>query len=565
MNRPPSRQRRLAVLVHAARVALVVCLLLAIPSPSQQTVVDSGTAPKLELVQEILDEPISLSELPDANGLWSVVTADGTPLAKIARTLPVAADVVGYRGPTEALIVFDQQLQIDKVRLLGSMDTDEHVQSVVADDGFFVQFRSWPWGGPAGKVDIDAVSGATLTSLALAEGVLKRIGGDRPSLVFPNELSNEEIAKWPSTDSVHDDTVQDDKVQDDKVRDDLLRTGPLTDAIAGYQGPTELVMQVDDDNVVQRIKIRESFDNEPYVDYVRTEAGFWKTFTGKSIDELASFDPESAGVEGVSGATMTSLAVADTVVAAAKEIQAAQDDLAENRGSELNWSMRFSMPDIATLTVLALMTVASWMRWFRHRLFRKAWLLTVFLVIGIWAGNLLSMALVAGWGAEGIAWRLAPGLAAVVCVAMLSPITTKGNPYCNHLCPHGAIQQLVRPTPKSRRAIKLPKRLQQKLVWLPGITLVIAYLMLILRPTLDLSSWEPFHAYLFRVASWFSIAVALGTLAISAFIPMGYCRLGCPTGRLLDYLRRSSRSNQVGLADYVAMLLLGVAMASKWS
>ncbi len=565
MNRPPSRQRRLAVLVHAARVALVVCLLLAIPSPSQQTVVDSGTAPTLELVQEILDEPISLSELPDANGLWSVVTADGTPLAKIARTLPVAADVVGYRGPTEALIVFDQQLQIDKVRLLGSMDTDEHVQSVVADDGFFVQFRSWPWGGPAGKVDIDAVSGATLTSLALAEGVLKRIGGDRPSLVFPNELSNEEIAKWPSTDSVHDDTVQDDKVQDDKVRDDLLRTGPLTDAIAGYQGPTELVMQVDDDNVVQRIKIRESFDNEPYVDYVRTEAGFWKTFTGKSIDELASFDPESAGVEGVSGATMTSLAVADTVVAAAKEIQAAQDDLAENRGSELNWSMRFSMPDIATLTVLALMTVASWMRWFRHRLFRKAWLLTVFLVIGIWAGNLLSMALVAGWGAEGIAWRLAPGLAAVVCVAMLSPITTKGNPYCNHLCPHGAIQQLVRPTPKSRRAIKLPKRLQQKLVWLPGITLVIAYLMLILRPTLDLSSWEPFHAYLFRVASWFSIAVALGTLAISAFIPMGYCRLGCPTGRLLDYLRRSYRSNQVGLADYVAMLLLGVAMASKWS
>jgi Na+-translocating ferredoxin:NAD+ oxidoreductase RnfG subunit len=546
-------------------VALVVCLLLAIPSPSQQTVVDSGTAPTLELVQEIFDEPISLSELPDANGLWSVVTADGTPLAKIARTLPVAADVVGYRGPTEALIVFDQQLQIDKVRLLGSMDTDEHVQSVVADDGFFVQFRSWPWGGPAGKVDIDAVSGATLTSLALAEGVLKRIGGDRPSLVFPNELSNEEIAKWPSTDSVHDDTVQDDKVQDDKVRDDLLRTGPLTDAIAGYQGPTELVMQVDDDNVVQRIKIRESFDNEPYVDYVRTEAGFWKTFTGKSIDELASFDPESAGVEGVSGATMTSLAVADTVVAAAKEIQAAQDDLAENRGSELNWSMRFSMPDIATLTVLALMTVASWMRWFRHRLFRKAWLLTVFLVIGIWAGNLLSMALVAGWGAEGIAWRLAPGLAAVVCVAMLSPITTKGNPYCNHLCPHGAIQQLVRPTPKSRRAIKLPKRLQQKLVWLPGITLVIAYLMLILRPTLDLSSWEPFHAYLFRVASWFSIAVALGTLAISAFIPMGYCRLGCPTGRLLDYLRRSYRSNQVGLADYVAMLLLGVAMASKWS
>ena len=559
MNQSSSRQRRLAKLVHAARVAVVACLLLAIPSPSQLAEVQSGTAPTLDFVQEIFDEPISLSDRPDSNGLWSVLQQDGSSLAKIARTLPLAADVVGYRGPTEALIVLDDKLQVAEVRLLSSMDTDEHVQSVVAEEGFFDQFRGWPWGGPAGKVQVDAVSGATLTSLALAEGMLKRLGGDRPSLVFPDELSAEEIAKWPL-----EGVSSTDLIRADLIRTDLIRTGPLTDDIAGYQGPTELVIQVDEGNRVQRVKIRKSFDNEPYVDYVRTEASFWKTFVGKSIDELAAFNPEAAGVEGVSGATMTSLAVADTVVAAANEIQAAQKESPAVSSTGWDWSMRISAPDIATIGLLVLMTLASWMRWFRYRVFRHIWLLAVFLIIGIWAGNLVSLSLVAGWGVEGIAWRLAPGLAAIACVAMLSPIATKGNPYCNHLCPHGAMQQLVRPTPKSRRAISLPTRFQSKLLWLPGITLVVAYLMLTVRPAVDLSSWEPFHAYLFRIASWASIAAALATLAISAFIPMGYCRMGCPTGRLLDYLRRTSKSHRIGLADYMALLLLAVTVCVNY-
>jgi hypothetical protein len=88
--------------------------------------------------------------------------------------------------------------------------------------------------------------------------------------------------------------------------------------------------------------------------------------------------------------------------------------------------------------------------------------------------------------------------------------------------------------------------------------------MLTVRPAVDLSSWEPFHAYLFRIASWASIAAALATLAISAFIPMGYCRMGCPTGRLLDYLRRTSKSHRIGLADYMALLLLAVTVCVNY-
>jgi hypothetical protein len=79
-------------------------------------------------------------------------------------------------------------------------------------------------------------------------------------------------------------------------------------------------------------------------------------------------------------------------------------------------------------------------------------------------------------------------------------------------------------------------------------------------PTIDLSSWEPFHAYLFRIAGWGSFVLALGTLALAAVIPMGYCRLGCPTGRLLDYLRRSAVSDRIQTGDYVAVGLFAVAI-----
>ena len=53
----------------------------------------------------------------------------------------------------------------------------------------------------------------------------------------------------------------------------MLRTGKLSDDVVGYQGPTELLIQLDITHKIQSVKIRKSFDNEPYVDYVRTEYG----------------------------------------------------------------------------------------------------------------------------------------------------------------------------------------------------------------------------------------------------------------------------------------------------
>ena len=549
-QKPRGHNSLLNWLVHLARIGVVVGLLLAIPSPVRNAV-ESGDAAPLQNVQSLLPSASAIDELADASGLWTVRDPSGEPIAKVGRTLPMADDVVGYRGPTESLIVFDDDLIIKQVDLLSSSDTQEHVDAIVNSPDFYDQFCGWSWGGPEDEAEIDAVSGATLTSLALAEGILKRIGGERPSLVFADSITIEEQQKWLSK----NDTPE-----------RLIRTGPLSDDITGYQGPSELLIKLDEDERVERIALRRSFDNEPYVDYVRTEYGFWKLFRSKTLNELAEIDLEAAGVEGVSGATMTSLAVAQTIVAAAKKAGQKADAPVESSAKPFYAGVRWTTADWSTIAALALLGVLSRMGWFRQRVVRRLWLVGVFVVIGLWAGNLVSMALIAGWSAEGIAWRLAPGLAAIAAVALVAPPLTKGNPYCNHLCPHGAIQQLVRPSAKSKRRIKLPAKLQRVLLWVPGVMLVIAYVMLITTATIDLSSWEPFHAYLFRIASWSAIGLAAITLLLAAFVPMGYCRLGCPTGRLLDHLRRTASSHKISMADIVSVLLLiGAVVMTRWA
>ena len=63
---------------------------------------------------------------------------------------------------------------------------------------------------------------------------------------------------------------------------------------------------------------------------------------------------------------------------------------------------------------------------------------------------------------------------------------------------------------------------------------------------------EPFDAYVLGVAGWATITIAVGGLLGSLFVPMGYCRFGCPTGLLLKYLRFNASSDRWSWQDSVA-------------
>ena len=579
-------RKQFALIVHAARVTIVVVLLALLPSPRsiQDDLEENGRPPELSLVQRSLPQAAAISDKSTLDRLWAISDGSGQTIAYAARTLPESADVIGYRGPSEALILIDKEFKLVAVDLIASEDTDEHVRAVVDNQPFFDQFQGWSWSGLSEQSDIEGVSGATLTSMAFAKGVLRRMGGDRPSLVFPDECTADEVQRWFEDASVTVTEFERTKVfdEDSVMLGQVIRTGPLSDTVVGYQGPTELLLRIESEpqsdgpanrksDLVRDIQIRSSFDNEPYVGYCKTEYGFWKLFKGKSVESLASLDLEQEGVEGVSGATMTSMAIAETLVEACRQL----DEREQKRAERLERDKRAANPFLALIDgvkslqpsdadwgCVALLICIPLLRnwgWFRKQWFRKAWLVSTISIVGLWSGNLISLALISGWSVEGVAWRLAPALSAVLIIAVLSPPVGKSNPYCNHLCPHGAAQQLLKPGSKSKRRWKPPRRLLSILAYLPGTLLVSAYLLLQIRPHTDLSSWEPFHAYLFRIAPWSALAFACLTLAASSMIPMGYCRFGCPTGRLLDYLRRSGSSQKLTWADAVAFSLLIVA------
>ena len=70
----------------------------------------------------------------------------------------------------------------------------------------------------------------------------------------------------------------------------------------------------------------------------------------------------------------------------------------------------------------------------------------------------------------------------------------------------------------------------------------------------NLNTLEPFDAYLFLVAGWASIAIAILGLLWSLFTPLAYCRYACPTGALFKLLRFTGDADRFGTRDWLAAL-----------
>lgn len=585
--RPSSRK---PWLIHLLRIGLLIALAapLRIMAERSTEATDAAGPPPLERIQSRLSAAVELSPVDARGAWWSVLDSDAEPIGLAAQTSPAGDSAIGYRGPSNVLLLADTEQQIVAADLIASRDTAEHVQAVTDSETFFDQFRGLRIGQSIEPVD--AVSGATLTSYAIAEAVSLRLAGERPSLRFPRPLtaaeaggafnpSGDAASRSPSdrlpTAAPGSATSEGELIVRDaagKPVGRLLRTGPLVDSRIGYQGPSEVLLILDAEDRVLDAQLRETYDNEPYVDYVRDEKYFWNHFRGRTLAELAAL--ETAGIEGVSGATMTSQTVAETIQAAAERYlanqPAAANEASSSRlGSEQPWfeggwfkqgwfaerwsALRWTAKDLVSLLFVVGAIALSSTRLRGIRWLRIVWQIALVVGFGWWTGNLLSQALVFGWAEQGAAWRLAPALAVVVGMAMLLPPLSKRNVYCHHLCPHGAAQQLLRgrlrwrwtPGPRATAALAV----------IPGLLLVAAYLLTLFGSEVPLAHWEPFDAYLWPVAAWGSVVLAVGSLAVAAVIPMGYCRFGCPTGRLLDYVRRTARSDRFTRRDAVVAAL----------
>ncbi|MDH3719476.1 MAG: FMN-binding protein, partial [Planctomycetota bacterium] len=407
--------------------------------------------------------------------------------------------------------------------------------------------------------DIDAVSGATLTSLAIQEGIMHRLGSSQPSLRFPDPLTADDVRPlFAAADALEADPVHRSLWQ---VRDgqggrvgSVLRTSPAADNVVGYQGPTETLIGFGKDGRVVGISLVNSYDNEEYVTYVREDEYFLTLFNGLVLDELARLDLQAAAVEGVSGATMTSLSVAEGIVLAAERHQSSLAAAPPAR-SRLTWTLR----DLGTGVVILLGTVIGMTSLRSRKPVRLLFQLVLIVYLGLINGDMLSQAMLVGWAQHGIPWRTAGGLLLLTAAAFLLPLTTRRNMYCSHLCPHGAAQHLLMRRLPWR--IHVPKGLSRVLRVIPAALLAWCVLVAMTALPFSLVDIEPFDAWVFYIAGWATITVAVVGLVASLFVPMAYCRYGCPTGALLNYLRFNALSDRWSRRDWTAVALLALAVA----
>ncbi len=523
------------------------------------------TPPPLAAVQRLLPAAALLSVSSGMGGSFEVQDAQGQPLGLAIQTSPVADDIIGFSGPTNVLIAFGTEERITGVSILASRDTREHVAQVEGDPRFLQSWNGLSWEG-AGHIDrLDAVSGATLTSLAVAESIAARLGGVRTSLRFPEPLSVESArVLFPQAEQVvpHPQwagywTVRDASGQSIGF---VLRTTPAADNHIGYQGPTDAHIGLDAQGGIVGLEIGRSYDNEPYVDYVREEASFLRLFNGRTLAELAALDASAPGVEGVSGATMTSQAVAEGVVLAAqahqRSMQAAAQAAAQRSQSHL-----LSMRDVGTILITLLGVVIGLTSLRGRRFVRIGFQLAVIGYLGFVNGDMVSQALLVGWAQNGVPWRTVLGPVVLSIAAFVVPMTTKHNVYCTQLCPHGALQQLVRN--RLPWQWHVPRPVRRVLTCVPGLLLLWVVIVALGAWSFSLVNLEPFDAYLYPIAGWATLTIALIGLVASLFVPMAYCRYGCPTGALLNYVRRQGHPRLSG-RDALAVLCLCIAAGLWW-
>lgn len=336
----------------------------------------------------------------------------------------------------------------------------------------------------------------------------------------------------------------------------VLRTAPHSDAIIGYRGWTDSLVGFDPALKIVGVRVRSSQDTTDHVRDVVEDRHFLKLWNGKPWSEVAQQTPQDAGIEGVSGASMTSLAIAEGIQ---RRLLASESALAVALPP-----LRIRARDIGLGIVVAAGLVLAFTGTYGRKWVRRSFQILVIAYIGFINGDLLAQSLFAGWVQSGIPWRSAPGLVLLAAAALAVPWATGKPLYCQQLCPHGAAQELLHLVAPRRWRITLRKDFAEGLRWLPPALLALVITVCILVLPIDLAHIEPFDAYLITVAGVATASIAIVGLVASLFVPMAYCHYGCPTGALLEFLRSRGKTDRFCRRDVTATLLVALAALLSW-
>ncbi len=334
------------------------------------------------------------------------------------------------------------------------------------------------------------------------------------------------------------------------------RTMPHSKSIIGYSGPTDGLIVFDAEDKVLGVKIRHSYDTPSHVEDVTLDLLFMESWNGRTWDEIAAItDLAAANIYGVSGATRTSEALAESVSYRVK--------IAKDPGASAASGVRFRWQDYVLLGVLLGGCVFAFVKAKRVQKFRLPFSILSVVVFGIVLGDLLAQSLLVGWVESRIPWETTPGLVIFAAAMFVLPFLTRQPVYCQFVCPHGILQRWLMKLRPAKWMVKLTPDIKWVGRLIPVFLLMVVLLVTFFRLPIGLAGIEPFDAWLIKSAGLATILVFGIGLLFAVFIPMAYCKYGCPTGLLLEFVRRRAAPNSFRRKDLVGLCFL-VAAISLW-
>lgn len=299
-----------------------------------------------------------------------------------------------------------------------------------------------------------------------------------------------------------------------------------TNSGRGFGGSVPVAVFLDDGMIIRGVRLLENSETPRFLRRLEEEH-FLERWNGRHL-----YDPLQQ-IDASSGATYTSR----TVVSNVNNTLAA---LLDRKPAPLSWN-RFVTDYLGEFAILfvAVMSLACFISPQSTRRIRIPLLLLSVVVLGIWQGAFVSLALLYKWLIFGTSPLVRFGIFIVVLLALLLPLLTNKAFYCTYLCPFGAAQELAGRLWPGKRAI--PKRVLRIARWVRRGILAVAVILLLTLPHFELADIEPFTAFLIRSASASALILAGLSLVTSLFFQRPWCRLLCPTGELLSILRRPVR------------------------
>ena len=454
-------------------------------------------------------------------GFFPVLDASQQVLGWITTTNPEARAVQGYAGPSELLVLLDTQRQVKRVCYWRSADTAGHVELVRRDKVFWSQ---WDGRGEASLGSLGSpqlVSGASLTSEAMARGLAARFGAKGMAEFFTKELALEDVKPWFAEATSISPLAKSGYYEvsgQGKILGNVLRSSRMGVAARGFNGSSDVLVALDlDDRQVLGVGVIGSRDNEPYVSDVKEELKYADGFVGKSIDDITA-SKDGSDFLLVSGASTTAYAVIGTV----------QEMLRRHRVTDEKKAFPWQLP--ASMLWLA----AGLYLGFRGGKKSRAVFAVVSVLAGLVFGLMVGQGQLIGWARHGVDWRPALPLLALTAVALLVPALTGKNVYCSRICPHGAAQTLAGMVIKKRFVV--PAKLHRFFVAIPWLTLMAIWGLALAGSSLAFANAEPFEVWSTGFISLVPAVLFTISIAIAFFLPQGYCHYGCATGALLKFL-----------------------------